>query len=95
MFAPKVDAGRSPASAVRTDEELTLSFLEGLHTDTRAAQPASVDPRLNSPATHPGCDGGGYHGGFRDRCAAAWRDGGGHHGGLGDGRADDADSAGA
>jgi hypothetical protein len=48
--------------------------------------------RLNPAATHPGCDGRGYHGSLRDRRGAGG-DGGGHDSGLRDRRADDADPA--
>jgi hypothetical protein len=50
-------------------------------------------PRLNSPATHPRCDGRGYHGGLRNRRAAPRCDGGGHDRGLRNRRADDTDSS--
>jgi hypothetical protein len=53
---------------------------------------AAAGQNLNSAATDPWCDGGGYHGGLGDRGGAGC-DGGGDDGGLGDRRADDADPA--
>src|SRR5580704_11798386 len=55
--------------------------------------PSINGSRSNPPATHPPRgDGGGYHGGLRDRRGTR-SDGGGHYGGLRDRRADDADPA--
>src|SRR5438552_15672784 len=83
-------SGADNCAAARAD----TSVLEGLHTDTRAAQPASsVDSTLNPAATHPGCHGGGYHRSLGDRRAAPGCHGGGYDRGLGDRRADDADSS--
>src|ERR1035441_6773916 len=51
--------------------------------------------RLDSPATHPRCDGCGYHGSLRDRRAAPGCDGRGHDRSLRNRRADDTDSSNA